>query len=306
MKKLLVIGASGFVGGHLARRLLVDGYEVRCLARKPAAVQELAALGCEIVQGDISDPVSLRRALDTIDGVYISIHTLSPQPASPSEHGFMDVEMIGLRNVVAAGKAAATRRLIYVTSLGIAPDAPSVWLRERWKIEQFLVNSGIDSTVIRPGMIVGTGGRGFGMTVSQAKSRVTLVLGNGRMRMRHIAIGDLVYYLTGVLDDPRAHGQCYDVGGDETLATDQMIDAVADVLGKRPPAKLHVPLSLLGALAPFIERALKIPKGAIKGGTDGLKVDGIGDPVPIRAILPRPPLTFRKAVQEALQKQDKE
>jgi uncharacterized protein YbjT (DUF2867 family) len=254
----------------------------------------------------MSDPASLSRAMAGIEAVYISVQTISPQPASPAAQGFMDVETLGIQNIVAAAKAHGTRRAIYVTSLGIGPDTPSLWTRERWKLEQFLLHSGLDATIIRPGMIVGLGGRGFGMGVAQARSRLAIVLGNGRGKMRHIAIGDLTYYLTGVLNDPRAYGQCYEVGGDELLTMDQMIDIVAGVLGRKPPPKLHIPVALVAALAPLIGRALKSPKGALKGILDGMKEDGIGDPLPIRAILPRPPLDFRAAVQAALNPNTKE
>ena len=71
MKKILVLGASGFVGRRVAQALLADGYGVRCLARDPARVQDLAQAGGEIVQGDLSDAASVRRALDAVDAAYI-------------------------------------------------------------------------------------------------------------------------------------------------------------------------------------------------------------------------------------------
>ncbi len=300
MKKILVIGASGFVGRRVAQALLADGYEVRCLARNPVKVQDLAEAGCEIVQGDISDPASMQRALDSVDAAYISIHTLSPQQASTARQGFMDVEMNGLQNIVTACRTHGVRRLIYVTFLGAMPEAPSEWIRERWKAEQFLLNSGLDVTVIRPGQIVGVGGQGFNMMVGQAKRRVAAVLGSGEQKFRNIALDDLVYYLVGVLNDPRAYGQCYDVGGDEVLPYNQMIDVAAEVLGRHHPLKIHFPPALLGALAPLIERMSKLPKGAMKGLVDSMKTDAVGDPTPIRTILPRPPLSYRQAVERAL------
>lgn len=161
MEKILVIGASGFVGKHLAQALLADSYEVRCFARKPLRVQDLAIMGGEVVQGDISDEASLQAAFKRVDAAYISIHTLSPQRTKTAQQGFMDVEMNGLHNIVKACLMHGVGRLIYVTSLGIAPDAPSTWLRERWHTEQYLLKSGLDVTVIRPGLIVGLGGHAF-------------------------------------------------------------------------------------------------------------------------------------------------
>jgi len=166
-----------------------------------------------------------------------------------------------------------------------------------------LLQSGLDVTVIRPGMIVGVGGQGFDMLVSNAKRRISIVIGSGQQRFRPIALDDLVYDLVGVLNDPRAHGQCYDVGCDDILTTDQMIDLAAEVLGRNHPRKLHIPQLLLGALAPLIERVAKFPKGAITGLLDGMKTDLIGDPTPIRTLLPRQPLSYREAVEHALTKE---
>ena len=300
MKKILVIGASGFVGGRVARALRADGYDVRCSARHPAKVQDLAALGCEVVQGDMSDLASMRQALQSVDAAYISVHTLSPQRAGMAGQGFMDVEMDGLRNIVAACRASGVRRLIYVTFLGAAPDGPSAWIRGRWEAEQLLLNSGLDVTVIRPSQIVGAGGQGFDMLVGQAKRSTAIIMGGGQQRFRTIALDDLAYYLVGVLDDPRAYGQCYDVGSDDILTRDQMIDRAAEILGRDHPRKIHIPRALLGALAPLIERRTRVPRGAIAGFLDGMKADMIGDPAPIRAILPRTPLPYRQSVERAL------
>lgn len=220
MKRVLVIGASGFVGRHVAQALLADGYVVRCLARNLDKVQDLATFGCEVVKGDVSDPASMQRALDSVQAAYISIHTLSPQHSNMAGQGFMDVEINGLQNVVAACRTHGVKRLIYVTSIGVAPDGSSAWTRERWRAQQFLLDSGLDVTVIQPGQIVGRGGTGFDMMVSQAKKAVALVLANGQQKWRSIAIDDLVYYLVGVLNDSRTYARCYEVGCDDILTND--------------------------------------------------------------------------------------
>ena len=299
MTAVLVIGASGFVGRHLAKALLAGGRAVRCLARDPARVEDLAALGGEVVQGDIADLASVQRAMDSVQAVYVSIHTLSPQPGNTPGRQFMAVEREGLQNVVTVCRAQGVRRVLYVTSLGITADASSEWLRERWQAEQFLLGSGLDATIIRPGMIVGAGGGGFGMLASQAKNSVAVGLG-GQQKMRSIAIDDLVYYLVSMLDDPRAYGQCYDVGNDDVLTNGQMTDAVAEILGRRPPLKLKIPTALLGVLAPVLERAGRLPRGAMNGLLDSLEADMSGDPTPIRTLLPRPLLSFRQAAELAL------
>ncbi len=302
MKTILVIGASGFVGRHLTKALLAKDYAVRCLARDPARVEDLAALGGEVVKGDISDLASVQQAMESVQAVYISIHTLSPQPGSRPDQRFMAVELEGLKNVVTACRESGVRRVIYVTSLGITAEASSEWLRERWRAEQFLLGSGLDVTIIRPGMIVGAGGRGFRMLASQAKRAVAVSLG-GSQKMRSIAVDDLIYYLLGILSDPRSYGQCYDVGNDDVLANGQMTEVVAEILGQRPPRQLQIPPALLGAFAPLIERLGKLARGAFQGIVDSVDADASGDPTPIRTILPRPLLSFRQAAEQALRTQ---
>ena len=302
MHKILVLGASGYVGGNLAKALLAEGYAVRCVARDPAKVAALAAAGCEIVQGDIGDAASMQSAVAGMDAVYISIHTISPQPHGAAGAGFMDIEIAGLENLLAACRAHGVRRLIYVTFLGVDGNSPNVWVRERWRAEQLLLTSGLDATCIRPGQIVGKGGRGFDAMAAQAAKSLAITFSPGRQKMRNIALGDLLYYLTGVLAEPRSHGQAYDVGNDEVLTNNQMVDICAAVQGKRPPLKLSAPRSLMIVFAPLFEGRLGLARGTLKAALSSLGMDAVGDPAPIRAILPRPLLTYRQAVERALGK----
>jgi uncharacterized protein YbjT (DUF2867 family) len=297
---ILVIGASGFLGRHVTQALLADGRTVRCMARDPSRVQDLANAGCEVVQGDILKAASVEHALESVQAAYICVHTLSPQGANSSDQDFMGVEMTGLQNIIRACKTQGVRRLIYVTSIGITSDAPSAWLRGRWQTEQFLFNSGFDVTVIRPGMIVGRGGTGFEAVLSGAKRPIAIAMGSGKQKMRTVAVEDLAYYLVGVLDDPRSFGHHYDVGSDDVLTMDQMINIAAECLGRQHPVKIHVPQALLGLFAPLIERASKMPRGSFKGLVDGLPVDMDGDPTPIRRLLNRPLQSYSQAVKRTL------
>ncbi len=84
-----------------------------------------------VVPGDIADLAAVQRALAAVDAVSISIHTLSPQPGSGLGSRFMDVERTGIQNVITACRSSGVRRVVYVTSLSVAADEPSEWLRER-------------------------------------------------------------------------------------------------------------------------------------------------------------------------------
>lgn len=300
MKNILVIGASGFVGGYLTRQLLADGYVVRCLVRNPDKVKALGDSGCEIVKGDISDSTAIKSALEDIDAVYISIHTLAPQHADTADKGFMDIELNGLQNIVEGCKKQGVHRLIYVTSIGISAHTKDAWTSGRWKIQQYLLKSDLDVTVIQPGMIVGIEGQGFNMVLANAQKKMAFVIGNGRNKFRCIAIDDLTYYLVGVLHEPDAYGQCYEVGGEDILTSDDLINVAADVIGHSRPAKIHISLALLRFAAPLIQLLAKAPRGAIKGALGSLGHDMIGDPSAICKLLPRLPLSYKQAVERAL------
>ncbi|MCD0467023.1 SDR family oxidoreductase [Flavobacterium sp. ENC] len=300
MKNVLVIGASGFVGSYLTKQLLADSYKVRCLARSPDKIKYFAEEGCEIFKGDISDFASVKSALAAIDAVYICIHTLAPQHENTLEKEFMDIELNGLQNIVQACKDNGVDRIVYLTSLGISEGNKDAWTSGRWKTQQYLLNSGLNVTVIQPGMIVGIGGQGFNMALANAQKSVSFVLGNGRNKFRCIAINDLTYYLAGVQNKEEAYGKCYEVGSDDVLTADQLIDSAADVLGRRHPSKIHIPFALLRFFSPLIQLISKSPKGAIKGVLDGLGADMVGDPSDIRQLLSRPTLSYKQSVECAL------
>ncbi len=299
MRTVLVIGASGFVGGRLAKGLIVHGFTVRAFSREPARLRALEAVGCQVVRGDVSTASSLAKAMGGIDAVYVSMHTLSPQQGDPGAR-FMEVEKGGLRNVIDACRSNGVSRIIYVTSLGVAAGRRSEWLRERWNAEELLLESGLAATVIRPGFIIGAGGRGFDTAARLAKRRIAFTLSGDRPKMRTIGIDDLVAYLIGVLDEPRSYGQRYDVGNDEIPGMNEIIDIAAHILGNRPPFKIHMPVPVVRLLAPLVERTGHLPAGAVRGFLDSLESDATGDPAPIRAVLPRTLLPFRDAMQRAL------
>ncbi len=301
MRKVLVLGGTGLVGRRLTETLLREGFAVRCSVRNPERARQVLPAACEIVRGDIGDLRSMQEATRSVEAVYNTVHTLSAQKSGSPNGSFVDAELAGLEHIVAACRENGVRRMVYLTFLGIAPDGPTEWARGRWKAEQLLLHSGLDATVLRPAQIVGKGGFGFDSMMAQARRRVTPVLGSGKGRHRNIALDDLVHYMVRVLDEPRTSGKAFDVGCDDVLTADEMIDTAARVLGKAPPRKVHVPLGLLRRVAPLIERAAKLPRGAFRDLAVGMDLDMVGDPRPLRELIPHEPLRYAQAIERALQ-----
>ncbi|WP_437308672.1 SDR family oxidoreductase [Sorangium sp. So ce388] len=300
MRTVLVLGGTGLTGRRLVQVLLQEGFLVRCAVRNLDAARARLPAAVELVRGDIADRASIEEAVRGCEAVFNCVHTLSPQKGAAPGETFVDTELRGLENVVAACRIHGVRRVLYVTFLGITPDTRSIWARGRWKAEQMLLGSGLDVTILRPGQIVGRGGFGFDTTLANARRRVALILGSGRSRMQNIALDDLVHYLVRSLDEPRTFGRAFDVGGDEAFTTDEMVDVAARVLGRRPPWKLHLLPWLLAPFAGLFERLAGLPRGAFADLLLGLDADLVGDVGPIRAIIPLTPMPYAQAVGRAL------
>jgi len=150
-------------------------------------------------------------------------------------------------------------------------------------------------------MVVGHGGDGFGMVERGARRRAAILLASPHQRFRTVAVDDLAHQLVALLDEPRSFGQHFDVGSDDVLTIDEMVDLAADHLGRRQPAKIHLPRGVLAHVAPLIERAAEMPPGAIGGFVgEGSDEDMVGDATAIRALLERPPRPFHEAMTQAI------
>jgi len=295
---VLVIGATGFLGGRVVAALQESGHHVRCLVRSPHKSAALRAAGAEIVAGDLLDARSIDAAVSGTRAVIVCVHTISNQTAAEGSQGFMDIEAEGLRHVTAACKKYGVSRVLYVTSIGVAETATSSWLRGRWQTEQALLQSGLAATVVRPGMIVGRGGDGFSIVARAATTRFAVAIAGPTQKFRTVAVDDLAHNIVDLIDIADAAGRVLEVGSDDVLTMRQMIAITAESLGRRPGVTFFVPGGLIRALAPVIERIAKVPRGAISGFVgDAPQDDMVGNPTQLRTLLGRTDRSFREAIR---------
>jgi len=298
---VLVIGATGFVGRRVVAELRAKGRTVRCMARTPEKAQDLVADGVTVVPGDMLDQGAVDRAVEGVSAIVLCVHTISPQAVDANGQGFMDMEAEGLRHVVAAGTKFGVTRVLYVTSIGVAEHATSSWLRGRWQTEQAMFQSGLDVTVVRPGMIVGRGGDGFSVVARGATTGFAMAIAGPRQKFRTIAVDDLAADLVDLMDLPSAAGRAFDVGSDDVLTMKEMTKIAAASIGRRPGVILFIPAGVIRVLAPLVERVGKIPHGAISGFVgDGAREDMAGNPAALRTILGRADRPFLQAIDGQL------
>ena len=297
-RPVLVIGATGFLGRRVVACLREKGHVVRCMARTPDRAQDLVVDGVSVVRGDMLDAAAVERAAEGVGAVIVCVHTISPQGAVKKDQGFMDLEAQGLRHVVAACKQCGVTRVLYVTSIGVAEHATSSWLRGRWQTEQAMFNSGLDVTVVRPGMIVGRGGDGFSIVARGATKGFAMAIAGPRQKFRTIAVDDLACDLVDLMDLSDTAGQAFEVGSDDVLTMKEMTKIAATSVGRKPGVILFIPATLIRLLAPVVERIGRVPRGAISGFVgDGPQQDMIGNPAPLRTILGRSDRPFGQAIE---------
>lgn len=284
---VLVVGGTGFVGRGVVGALLRRGHGVRVVARSPERARLLFKENVEVVDGDLGDPASLTNAMRGTHAVVVSV-----QAVTTAQRNFRPtvdaIEREAAQALIRAAQEAGTSRLVSVGVIGSARDARNPWLRARANADALLLGAaGLNVTIMRPGLVAGSGGLGFDGILRAAKQSVAIVTGSGKQRWRTVSVEDFALLCVDVLDDERTYDRAFDVGSDEVATYDELVDRAAEVLGSRPPLKLHLPASLLKVGARLIERLQKLTPGGLTAAIDHLNDDLVGDVAPLRAIVPR-------------------
>jgi len=233
---VLVAGATGYIGGLLARALREDGVEVRCLVRDPSRARDLERIGCEIVQGDVLDPDTLAPALDGITTAYYLVHSMG----RGSDSDFASRDARAAENFGAVAAAAGTERLIYLGGLG---DPGSEHLRSRHHTAEVLGRSGVPLTYFRAAAVIGAGSESFRVVLYLVKRLPAMVTPRWvSTRTQPVAIADVIGYLCEARSTPEAAGREIEIGGPQVTTYRGMMEEMARALDRRPPLQVPVPL----------------------------------------------------------------
>ena len=143
---ILVIGSTGVLGHETTRQLLEAGHKVRAMTRDPQKAADLAALGAEVVQGDLIDPASLQKACQGVEAVLAAAHQLM----GTGKYSSKAVDDDGHRALIDAAKEAGVRHFVYVSVQMASETNPVDFCRTKFKIEEYLKASGLSYTILRP------------------------------------------------------------------------------------------------------------------------------------------------------------
>ncbi len=239
--KILVTGGTGFVGPRVVHALRAQGRDVRALVREPRRAGQIAGLGAELVAGDVTDPASLRAALDGCTHV---VHLVSIIRGRPQD--FDRVMTQGTRSLVAAAKDARLEgRFLLMSALGTTATTKDVvpYFAAKWAMEQEVTGCGLEYAIFRPSFVFGKGGA-LPTFVKQVRySPVVTVIGSGQQRIQPIWVDDVAEYFARAIDLPAAANRTFELGGPDVVTWDELYRTIAKVLGKRRRLA-HVPSSL--------------------------------------------------------------
>jgi nucleoside-diphosphate-sugar epimerase len=254
--RVLVTGATGFTGGHLARALAARGYDVVALARDPGRAPALAGAGVRIASGDVRDEAAVARAAAGAEVVYHIAAVYRQAGLRPDEYRAVNTDAPAV--VVRAARAAGVRRVVHCSTVGVHGDVENPPANEDaplkpgdvyqvTKLEgeraarEAAAEGGVELVIARPTGIYGPGDRRLLKLFRGVARRRFIILGSGRIFYHLTYIDDLVEGFRLCGEVPRAAGRTYILAGPEVTTLKELVDRIAAAAGVEPP-RLRLPV----------------------------------------------------------------
>lgn len=225
--RILLTGATGYIGGRLLRLLEERGQPLRCLGRRPEELQAKVSAATEVHYGDVADRASLEAALQQVDTAYYLIHSMGAGPE------FEQQDRLGAQNFAAAAKAAGVRRIIYLGGLAHG-EGLSAHMRSRHEVGALLKESGIPVIELRASIVIGSGSLSFEMIRALVERLPVMVMPRWVVaEAQPIAVEDLLDYLLAVLDADYSESRIFEIGGADRVSYRDLMSEYARQRGLR-------------------------------------------------------------------------
>lgn len=248
---ILVTGGTGFIGPKVVHELRANERDVRCLVRDRRRAAKLAAWGCELAEGDMTDAASLRAAVWGCDAV-VHLVAIITGPRSQFER----IMEQGTRDLLAAAREEGVRRFVLMSALGTTEQTRELtpYFHAKWEMEQTVKASGLEHVIFRPSFVFGRDGGVLPTFKRLARlTPVTPIVGSGEQRIQPIWVEDVAAYFAAAVDKPEAANRTFEIGGPDVVTWNEMWERLKRTLGVRRPS-VHVPMGLMRAQAVVLER----------------------------------------------------
>jgi len=295
--RILLTGATGYVGGRLLAALERRGVPVRCFARRPEALRARAAPSTEVAAGDALDAGAVARALEGIDAAYYLIHSMGGED-------FAARDREAARIFGEAAREGGVRRIIYLGGLGASAGSLSEHLRSRQETGEILRQSGVPVVELRASIVLGSGSLSFEMIRALVERLPVMICPRWvAVEAQPIAVEDVIAYLAGALDLPAGAERIYEIGGPDRVTYG---DLMREYARQRRLKRLLIPVPLLTPRLSSLWLGLVTPVYARVGRK---LIDSLRNPTVIRdpaalAAFPVRPRSVRDAIARALVNED--
>ncbi|ELB7346626.1 DUF2867 domain-containing protein [Klebsiella michiganensis] len=297
-QRILVLGASGYIGQHLVKRLSEQGFTVLAAARQIDRLKKQQLPGVECYSLDLNQPDALPALLAQADTVYYLVHGMG-------EGGdFIRHERRVALNVRDALRKSPVNEVIFLSSLQVAKQEQSDHLRARQITGDLLRESGVPVAEVRAGIILGAGSAAFEVMRDMVYNLPVLTPPRWvRSRTTPIALENLLYYLLQLLNHPAREHRVFEAAGPEILSYQQQFIRFMAVSGKRRPL-IPIPFPTRWISVWFLNIITSVPPTTAKALIQGLKHDLIADDRALRALIPQSLIAFDEAVRLTLKEEE--
>lgn len=238
--QVLVTGASGFVGNEVVKELLVQGHAVRALVRRGSEKKLQERERVEIAPGDCLDREALKAAAGGCDAVIHLVGIIREFPGRGIT--FEQVHVQATRNVVDAAQGAGVRRYLHMSALGARPGPADPYHVTNYRADEYVINSGLTYTIFRPSVIYGPEDRSINLFARHIRRLAFFpIIGDGTYQLQPVPVWTVARAFALALELPQTENKIYEVGGPEPLTFNEVIDTIAEVLGRRIK-KIHQPV----------------------------------------------------------------
>lgn len=298
-QRILVLGASGYIGQHLVTALSTQGHRVLAVARSIERLQKQNLPGVSCHSVDLNWPKELSVLLEGVDTLYYLVHSMG-------EGGdFIAHERQVAMNVRDALLATPVRQIIFLSSLQVPEQEQSDHLRARQLTAETLRGANIPLTELRAGIIVGAGSAAFEVMRDMVYNLPVLTPPRWvRSRTTPIALENLLHYLVELLNHPAQRHRVLEAAGPEVLSYQQQFEHFMRVSGRHRPL-IPIPFPTRWISVWFLNVITSVPPTTAKALIQGLKHDLLADDAALRALIPQPLIPFDDAVRNTLKEEEK-